>query len=244
MKKGFKHVFTVTNAGYFFLFLAIITIIIGYISQNGSFNLLGLWNIMWANIGAEALSISITILIIDKLNNRRMSIAEKTKLIWEIQDAENSIANRAFQRLHKLGWLNVNSPSLECNFEGSELKDLRLHNANMNNFNLTQVNLENARISESTLINAKLYGAYMRASKLQFCNFRNADLRNADLSYSILRNADLRGADLTNANLTEAQLRYAVVDEKTILENITLPNGEKYDNGRIFIRKYRVKVLK
>lgn len=82
----------------------------------------------------------------------------------------------------------------ERNFQGADLRGIKLSGANLKNANLIGTNLNNIIISNSQLDGIKLV---------------IADLSNADLSNSSLRNANLMGATLRNANLSDADLSFA-----------------------------------
>lgn len=235
------------NVGYLFLLAGLIVIAIGHIFQNGLFDLLGLWDTMWANIGAEALSIAATVLVIDRLNRRRASDEERNELIWNTQNSDNTIAVRSFMQLKRLGWLDKEEPTLRCSFNRSRLESLELRNVNLSQFNFMQADLTYADLRFSNLEQANMQRARMRFSKLMNCDLRQANLQAADLGYSVLREADLRGANLSGANLTQAKLRRATIDEHTKLSNVTLPNGKTYTSDqkvRRVIIQYQVRIVR
>ncbi|GAB5494581.1 MAG: hypothetical protein Phog2KO_47960 [Phototrophicaceae bacterium] len=244
---------TFANVGWYFFYVAILVIIIGHILENGSLDFTVLWDTMWANFGAELLSIAATVLIIDRLNVRRA----RDELILSIKSSDNKQAVELMQSLQRKNWLSLEKKSLACNLEDSKLNGMVLKRANLERFEFAYVELENADLRESCLVGANLNEAQLHRCVLKECDLRNATLSEANLSNailmfailaganlnsanlreSILISADLRGANLSNADLSGANLQYAKIDNYTRLDNVIL-NGKQYRDKTLLLEAF------
>jgi len=236
----FWHWFTVwlilTAARLFAIVLLLIGLVIGvlgYHSQYGlDFGELGgrLLPDYSANLTTELLSIAVTVLVIDWLNEQRArreakereGLADqeakqrlKQQLIREMGNAPNVFALRAVEELDApwRGWL----------------KDGSLQKAQLPEASLDRANLQGADLQE-----ANLQGAKLRKAKLQGANLQGAVLSGGSgiLGRPVIgpTEADLTGADLTGANLQGA----TVTDEQLrVTKSLTaaiMPDGRKYED--------------
>lgn len=111
-------------------------------------------------------------------------------------------------------------------------------NLDLSNMDLSEINLQGAKLWHADFSGANLERANLSQTELYWAKFigtklTSTNLTHAELFHANLIKADLSFADLTGANLSEAFLGLAHVtaeqlDKALILENATLPNGQKY----------------
>jgi len=187
----------------------------------------GFWN--------EALSIAITVIVLDRLNERRALEKYKQALKYQAGSVANSIAIDAIEQLSKNKWLggdngvlkhtdlrdaNLEKARLQyANLEWTNLMDANLQDANLESANLDWATLESVNLQGTNLRDAKLWLANLRYAKLQSAILVDAKLQEADLEFANLYQADLYQANLQSANLYQANLRNA--------KNITLAKFSK-----------------
>ena len=206
---------TAGNAAFVMLLFGAFVVVAGYINQHPEgFSLKAAAADFYANVGAELVSIAVTVLIIDTLHRRRDARSEKRRLIREMGSPDNGIALRAAREIteHNYHW------------DGS-LHHADLMGANLQGARLLSADLRWAIIHYANLVRATLYGANLRRAVLWGAKLMAADLRMADL-----KDADLIWADLRDAKVTIAQLQKA-----GMLRGATLPDGQRYD-GRFKLR--------
>jgi hypothetical protein len=104
---------TVRRVGVTLALLASLVAVIGYLSQHADLSLgLFLSHLtadFYANVSTELGSIAITVLIIDSLNQRRMTRQEKAELVLQMSSPDNAFAQEAVRRLRARGWLKDGS---------------------------------------------------------------------------------------------------------------------------------------
>jgi hypothetical protein len=165
---------------------------------------------LYANGGAELLSIAVTVLIIDWLNERRAIKEERERLVLQMGSPIHDAAIEAVRQLRYRGWLldgslkgaamgtgklmRVGRSKLgdESRLGGSSLDELM--GANLQDAYLYRANLEGVYLEEANLRGARLWQANLQGAYLTYSNLMDAKLRDANL-----RGADLQGAFL-NAN--------------------------------------------
>jgi uncharacterized protein YjbI with pentapeptide repeats len=228
--------------GWFYpLILFVIAIIIG-IS-------LGAWlfagenpildgNILYyvSNLWIEAISIGVTVIILDQVNQWRSKQNRirdlKENLIHEAHSNNNTAAIHAINELRKRDWLanqqgilqgvNLENANLEgVDFADTNLQGTDLGYANLQSARLTFANLRDAHLHETNLQDANLAYAELQKASLYKANLQDADLIGANLQEANLMQTDLRKADLEYANLQKAILANANL-EGTDLENADL----------------------
>lgn len=150
------------------------------------------------NLYTEVISIAITVLVLDRLNQRRQDKIRKEELIFQMGSGENVTARRAARMLHHKGWLT------DGTLRASQLSDANLHSSDLNSADLQD---------------ADLIGANLKKADLFMSNLRGAILNDANLEGAMLEDSDLRGASLVQANLRGAKLDHAQFDESTVLPN-------------------------
>jgi hypothetical protein len=201
----FKHAAPARHFGVVLLVLAAIVAVFGSLDQHPGLDVLHfLWQTFkdfYANVGTELASIAITILIIDRLNERRVDQHRKEQLVLQMGSPDNSFAIEAVRMLNAQGWL-----------EGNALKKAHLSRANLIGANLQKVNLQDARLPLANLSKVKLNNA----------NLSRAYMQGANLEHSNLCAANLKGVNLNDANLRDARIDYQTLfDENTILPDCT-----------------------
>lgn len=215
--------------GILLFFLAIIFLVVGYISQYGTrLSIADLLKDFYANVSTEFVSIAVTILIIDFLSERRADKNLMQQLAREMGSKDNSFARKAVKELRAHGWL-IDGSLKEFDFGAADLSSADLSNANLSRTTLTATNL-----SKAFLVSSNLSTATINGSNLEDADLSNSDLSGADLRWSDLSNADLRGANITNTNLEGVALDGAKVSLEQLkttksLAQATMPDGRRYE---------------
>jgi len=157
----------------------------------------------------EAISIALTVIVIDELNRHRANREFKEATIRQLASRSNDFALDAARIVVEKGWHNDGS------LVGVSLKGANLAGAKLNGSNLEGTSLIGANLSDAILVDT---------------NLAFAELKSATLTGAILIHADLMSAQLDKANLAGANLLYANLQDATLfgtrLENaiLGLPN--------------------
>ena len=200
-----KHAAPARQLGLVLLILAALVTLIGSLDQHPGLDLIHFlqrtFEDFYTNVGTELASIAITVLIIDRLNERRADEHHKEELVLQMGSPDNSFAIEAVRMLGAQGWL-----------EGKTLKKAHLSRANLEGANLQKVNLEDAHLPLANLRKVKLSNANLKSAYMQGANLENANLGGANL----------KGANLNDANLLHIHLdQQTQFDESTILPDCT-----------------------
>lgn len=171
-----------------------------------------------ANAATELISIVITILVIDRLNERRQDKQLKEQLTRDLLSNVSDFAVRAVNELRYHGWLDdvlqeVKTAHLP-KVTPQGLKMPYLWRANLKGVKLREAHLEGAYLNKAHLEGADLWrahleGAYLRKARLEGANLEEAHLEGADLWKAHLEGAYLNKAHLEGANLWGAHLEGA-----------------------------------
>lgn len=223
-------------------FIAYIFLILGFIVAVGGNNYVGPWrnlvNDFYANGATEFISIAITVLVIDRFNQYRLSEQEKQRLVLQLSSSDLGFATEASRLLNLHGWLTDGSVR-GAYLHGANLSRAVLTNADFQGCVLTQAKFRFAWLDNANFKKARLTGCDLSDTHLIEANFEEAQLSNANLSRAVLCGANMTGADLTratlrsanlvctdlsNADLTDTDLLEAFYDENTIW-----PEGFAYD---------------
>jgi hypothetical protein len=133
------------------LILALFIATYGYINQHTNWLLpLPFIADFYANVSTELISIVITILVIDGLNERRAIQQEKQALILQMSSPTNFITKEAARILRMRGWLT----------------DGTLQGANLLRANLRKVLLAKADLRGAQFYKAELWDAYLHETNL------------------------------------------------------------------------------
>jgi len=170
------------------------------------------------NIVTEIISIAVTVLIIDSLNERRSRKELKDRLKRQIWSKDQGLALNAINELRANGWLT----------DGS-LEDI----------NLPYAVLDRAELKEAVLNGANFHRASLRKAYVGHAHLRNCDFSQADLTLSIFNHSDLTGSDFTNAILDDASFEDAILMGATIereqilcaksFRGAIMPDGSSYE---------------
>lgn len=154
----------------------------------------------------QIVGVVLTIVILDRLNERRQRRAEvrqeRARLIHDLGSKLNALAVKAAEEMRDNGML----------FDGALVR-AGLSWANLQHVNLLNANLVLANLSGAVLTDAILAGANLTEANLWKANLAGADLLGADLTGAYLMEANLVGADMWNANLPDAKLWDANLSE-------------------------------
>ena len=108
----------------------------------------------YANISTELISIALTVLVIDALNERRSIEREKKALILQMSSPTNLVAIEAVRVLRVRGWLTDGS------LRGADL---------------SHADLQGAYLAGVDMANAKLFRTNLKGAHLQFANLNGVE---------------------------------------------------------------------
>lgn len=199
-----------------------------------------------ANVFTEAMSVFLTILVLDRINQWRDTENLKKRLVRETGSLSNTVAIGALEWLRAENWLggeegllqkamlwgaNLENADLEmANLSGANLRDARLQGAV-----LIQAHLQGATLRRALLNNAKMDDVVLHEADMRLSNLSNAELLRADLSMAKLQHAALNGANLHNACLCGADLTDATFSVMTVLPDAKSA-GHDADGKPLFTR--------
>lgn len=203
----FVNSWTTRRVAIILLALALLSIVLGSINQYGNDISLGSFiGDFYANAGTELVSIAITVLVIDALNERRATQQEKDALILQMGSPINSVSREAIRKLRTRGWL----------------KDGTLRGASLSWANLQNAFLSDANMADMTFYRTKLHGAHLQWSNLQGAK----GLTDEQLVY--LHN--LRGATMPDGHIYDG--RYKLKRDLTWMQhsNVDVNDAEAAAN--------------
>jgi len=181
-------------------------------------------NDFYANVGTEAISIAITVILIGSLEERRAEKKQKADLLLQLNSTDTNFAKRTLRVVEARGWLR----------DGS-LEGIDLANANLEGAEIVAARLARASLINANLHNGEIVSADLRHTDLRYADLREASLISADLRHAQLYRTDLRGADLRGANLEGVQFENPLTEEQTVElqkvlmdEDTLLPSGENW----------------
>lgn len=149
----------------------------------------------YANVATTLVGITIVVLTIDLLNERRAEQQLKAQLIREMGSTDNGIALRAVRELRAHGWL-----------EDGSLRRAILQGANLQGADLDRADLQDTILAEADLRKAQLSKANLHGANLQMANLQGANLFNANLHGANLQLVWLQGTWLDKADLYKAEI--------------------------------------
>ncbi|MCB8980378.1 MAG: pentapeptide repeat-containing protein [Ardenticatenaceae bacterium] len=131
-------------------------------------------NDFYANLSSELVSIAVTVLIIDRLSERREIKLMKSRLIREMKSNDNSTALKAVGELRGLGWLNdgslKNNEMWSANLEAAILHKSDLSFVDFGRANLRSSDLREAKLTNTVLTEVDFTNARLRPSQLVEAN--------------------------------------------------------------------------
>lgn len=209
----------------------------------------------YANASTSLISISLTVLLIDKVNTQTSISEQRERLIREMGSSDRAFAVRAAREINAHGWLKdgtlCGADFTLANLEGAELRgadlrDARLKDSNLKSTDLRETKLNGVIFDESTAEGAKFQGASLGGTSFRNTGLSRATLDAVDLSggidflHSSFVQASLRGTnfrdakleecdflqcDLTGADLTETKLSRANF-QNAILNGVILERAD------------------
>jgi hypothetical protein len=220
-------------AAMLFLLFGIFVSVVGYAKVHGSaFDLNIFVQDFYANLGVELLSIAVTVLIVDRLNDRQTMREHKGELIVQMGSPDHAFAIEAVRIMRLKGWLTDGSlrghdfskaDLHEADLTGADLQGAKFFKANLDHALLSGANLQFTSLGFASLKDATLVGANLEHAHLGGANLENADLRDTDLIDAETWSVNAQGANLRGAKMSNVRLRGAKLDEHT-----TLPCGKKW----------------
>lgn len=211
--RGFAYVLLALGIGW-----ALITVL--YLDE---FTYRNLVKEFYVNFSSSAISIAVTVLIIDRMYEQRNEERDKRRIIAQMGSPSSDFALEAVRLADNQGWLQDGS------LKGAKLRRANLGramliSADLSETNLNEANLSGANLSMADLRGANLSFATLHETGLMKANLRGANLAAADLTRAVLFDADLRGAILSYTDLRGADLGEA------ILKEVRYDRGTKWPN--------------
>ena len=153
-----------------------------------------------------AVSVVITVFVIDRINERRAEEREmrilKRRLVREAASQSHDVAITAIAQLHHENWIQGPNGVLA----GETLAEANLSGAYFRSANLDNANLRSAKLKKAIFERSSLRGARFDHAKARAATFGESNLQRANLSYARLRYAHLFGVDMSESRLYMAKL--------------------------------------
>jgi hypothetical protein len=120
----------------------------------------------FATAYSELLSISFTILVLDRISKNFASNEERTRIteLFGAKNTPNELNKRLALDLRVYGW----HKNIWEYRSSRDMKDAKLEGVNLSDFNLARADLTNANLRKADLRGTDLRGAYLRNAKLRF----------------------------------------------------------------------------
>jgi len=211
--------------GVLFFFVGVLVFLMSYfyLDSTGSITFREIINDSYLDITTSLLTISLTILVIDHLNNKRAMAIEKRKLVQGLRSTSRGILESALEDLRVKNWLEDGSLS-GINLNGVVLSDLDLRHANLDSANFMNGTLNNVNFEFAILANANL-----RWVSSNRCNFNRTSLLGAKLSSgqftlcsfspASLSELSIAGAEFIETDFSNAEMCGITFEKKTHLLN-------------------------
>ena len=179
MKKLFNKLAQLSTIEKFGYILLVFSFVVGVIGFRHNYYQLS-WGKLWdqlfidfyANVAIDSLSVSITILVIDKLMKKRAEQEEMNQLIRDMSSQFNMVAVEAIRKYQEKKYPQnfEGKILLFANLENAEIKGFRFIGANFvqsnfNNADLLWSFFNNSRFDNTTFKNTKIYGSWFTNSK-------------------------------------------------------------------------------
>jgi len=170
--------------------------------------LIGVWigSLLFAdgyatNLYTEMMSIFVTVLVLDRLNEWRNTKQRKEMLVREACSRDNSTA------LNAIDWLRAEA-CLTIHDETPLLKQTKLSRANLDHAYLYEAHLQHTNLYKANLTDADLSKANVIDSFLHRATLHHTALYETDFRQSVLWDVSLRGAKY---------IETVICDELTVL---------------------------
>lgn len=203
----------------------------------------------YAEIATSLLSISLTVLLIDRLYERREAVTLKQRLLRELGSSDNGFAVRAAKEVRAQGWMADGSLTkcdlslanlANANFQGAIVIDTNCYKAHLIDANFKGAKFTGGSFHE-TLFNGATLDDTIVDGDADFlkAEFAGASLRDIQLPGAKLEEAVFFRADLSNANLAGARMRGAKFHEanldKAILDRANLADIKGWEQIRSMV---------
>jgi hypothetical protein len=182
----------------------------------------------WDGFWNEALSIAITVVLLDRLNKLRAEQERKAELIFQLGSDEIVITKQAARILKHKRWIEDGSLR-KANLVNANLAGVQFRFADLEGANFIFANLKDADLVFANLEDAVMISAYLQGARLTLTNLKNAVLEGIYLKGANLGGANLQGATLKGANLNDITWQFESGSE---VYTATLPDGTKWTEGR------------
>ncbi len=197
-------------------------ILVGFIAGLLAAPLLQVWTTdamgFLQSLVPEAIGITFTVLLVDRLYQRREREREerelKARLIRELGSSNRGTSRHAIEELRMRTWLRVEGLFEKAQLNSADIGDAELSGAILKGAYADEANLQAATLNDADLRRVSFIEANLSQTSLLYANFQAANLYMADLQGS-----DLRGANLLEADLSLTKLEQVVLDEHTVLPN-------------------------
>lgn len=103
----------------------------------------------------EAMGIGFTLLILDRLNERRENRKEREQLIRQLHSYYNPVAMQALEELRVIGYLSDGTLHNQ-DFRGADWRDANLYQADLTGCDLRNTKMQKADLVEANLTNAQV----------------------------------------------------------------------------------------
>jgi len=201
-----------TTIGAIILGAGVLGITIGHVNNHG-WRWTGLLAEVAIPMGTDLLVVSIVILMVDRLAERREQVRLRQQLVREMSSSDHGLTARALLELDRRGWLAegalVSAQLTGASLEGVILELVDLHGADLAGANLEGTNLSRARLSSCNFTGAAMSRVILEMADLTGARLSDAKLDRADMAKARLGGADLAGASLVEADLAGTDLRGA-----------------------------------
>lgn len=238
--------FEIHFIAYFFLAIAVIIGLFGYLFEHKLiFNFTTFSNAFYANISTELISISITVLVIERLIRKREENELKRQLVRELRSTDSAITMRALDELNARGWsiegVIRRAHLLRANFKGAYLKNVDLSYAWMREANFENSFMQGIKLKGAVLVGANFLGAKaLTATQLSEATMLLAAIMPNGKTYDGRFNleGDLKVAKEYNFDISDPQsaAKFYGISKEAFVQGQTLRDeGVKLDDD-IYIK--------
>ena len=167
----------------------------GYTSENGK----SIHSVIF-NLAFTLLGVSLTVLVIDELNERRASLERKRYLLRDLVGCDEVIGGRAIIELNELGALH------DGTFVGANIPKVNLDGIDLTHGQFSNSIIYGGRFSNCDFGQALLSGAQVNDTVFNDCSLEKTNFKDSKATDAIFKNCDMRDADFTGANLKGSEV--------------------------------------
>lgn len=184
----------------FFLLVGALFISDGFESESGE----TIHNLM-LNFAFTLLGVALTVLVIDRLNEKRSKAERKDTLIRDLGVGDKSVSLRALNELANVFALTDGSLSKK-DFTKSEFFEIDLAGFVADNALFIGSKFIKCDLANSSLIEASLNDAFFEKCGMDQSNLEKASMIQSTFIACDLRNANITGADLRGAHFKDCRM--------------------------------------